>query len=94
MTAAAPTTAAAIEKKIYGSGKIALIISNQEMEDTTVIVKYLEESGLLNKGVSKKKEKIENEWKEEIYGLFDTLVASLGTNLLANTIGEAIIRSY
>ena len=36
------------------------------MEDTTVIVKYLEESGLLNKGVSKKKEKIENEWKEEI----------------------------
>ena len=57
MTAAAPTTAAAIEKKIYASGKIALIISNQEMEDTTVIVKYLEESGLLNKGVSKKKKK-------------------------------------
>ena len=31
----------------YGSGAIALIISNEEMEDIMKIVKPLEESGLL-----------------------------------------------
>ena len=36
---------AAIQKKIYGSGVTALIISNEEMEDIMKIVKSLEESG-------------------------------------------------
>ena len=48
---------AAIQKKIYGSGTIALVISNEEMEDIMEIVKSLEESGLLIKGIS---ETIEN----------------------------------
>ena len=34
-------------KKKYGSGAIALIISNEEMKDILKIVKPLEESGLL-----------------------------------------------
>ena len=35
-----------IQKKIYESGTIALIIWNEEMEDIMQIVKSLEESGL------------------------------------------------
>ena len=46
-------TNAVILKKIYGSGMTALIISNKEMKDIMKIVKSLEESGLLRKGVSK-----------------------------------------
>ena len=42
---------AAIRKKIYGSGTAALIISNEEMEDIIKIVKLLEESWLLVKGI-------------------------------------------
>ena len=48
---------AAIQKKIYGSETTALVISNEEMEDIMKIVKSLEESGLLIKGIS---ETIEN----------------------------------
>ena len=42
-----------VQKKIYGSGITALIISNEEMEDIMKIVKSLEELGLLIKGISK-----------------------------------------
>ena len=48
-------------KKIYGSGTTALIIWNEEMKDIMKIVKSLEESGLLIKGIS---ETIKNEAKE------------------------------
>ena len=40
---------AGIHKKILGSGTTTLIISNDEMEDTIKIVKFLEDSGLLLK---------------------------------------------
>ena len=49
-----------IQKKIYGSG--TLIISSEEMEDIMKIVKSLEESRLLIKGVS---ETIKNDAKEQ-----------------------------
>ena len=49
LTAAASATGAAIHKKMFGSGTTALIISNEEEND---IMKSLEESGLLIKGVS------------------------------------------
>ena len=50
---------AAIQKKIYDSETVALIISNEEMEDIMKIVKLLEESGLLVvKGIN---ETIKNE---------------------------------
>ena len=52
---------AAIQKKIYGSGTTALIISNEELEDIIKIVKSLEESGLLVKEIS---ETIKNEKKK------------------------------
>ena len=51
---------AAIQKKIYGSGTTAFIISNEEKEDTMKIVLSLEESGLLIKGISKTKMKQKN----------------------------------
>ena len=52
LTAAESATDAAIYKKMFGSGKTALIISNEEMNDIMKIVKSLEESGLLMKDVS------------------------------------------
>ena len=61
LTVAASATDAAIQKKFFGSGMIASIISNKEMEDIMKIVKSLEESGLLKKGVS---ETTKNEAKE------------------------------
>ena len=59
---AASATDAAILKKMFGSGVTTLIISNEEMNDIMKIVKSLEESGLLIKGVS---ETIKNEAKEQ-----------------------------
>ena len=47
LSARMSTADAAIQKKIYGSGSTALIISNEEMEDIMKIVKSLKESGLL-----------------------------------------------
>ena len=55
LTAAASAADAGIHKKILGSGHnntTTLIISNDEMEDIIKIVKSLEDSGLLLKGVS------------------------------------------
>ena len=49
LTAAAD---ARIHEKNLGSGRTTLIISNNEMEDIIKIVKSLEDSGLLLKGVS------------------------------------------
>ena len=61
ITAAASAIDAGIQKKIYGSGKTTLIISNGEMNDIMKIVQGLEDSNLLLKGVTKP---IENETKE------------------------------
>ena len=57
----AATSASGIDKKILGSGKTTLIISNEEMNDITKIVQDLEDSNILLKGVTKT---IENETKE------------------------------
>ena len=61
LTAAASTADAGIYKKILGSGTTTLTISNDETEDIMKIVKSLEDSGLLLKGVS---EIIQNEAKK------------------------------
>ena len=57
LTVAASATDAGIHKKILGSGhyhhsSTTLIISNDEMEDITKIVKSLEDSDLLLKRVT------------------------------------------
>ena len=64
LTAAASAADAGIHKKILGSGhnNTTLIISNNEMDDILKIVKSLEDSGILLKGVS---ETIQNEAKEQ-----------------------------
>ena len=49
-------------KRILGSGKTTLIISNDEMDDILKRVKSLENSGLLLNGVS---ETIQHEAKEQ-----------------------------
>ena len=46
LTAAKPTTDAAIQKKIFGTGMTTLIISNEEMNYIMKIIKSLEESSL------------------------------------------------
>ena len=62
LTAASPAADAEIHKKILGSGNTTLIISNNEIEDIIKIVKSLEDSGLLLKGVT---ETVQNEAKEQ-----------------------------
>ena len=47
-----PVANVAIQKTIYGSGTISLIILNEEIEDIIKIVKLLEESRSLIKGIS------------------------------------------
>ena len=51
LTAAASAADAGIHKKILGYGTTTLIISSDEMEDIMKIVKSVEDSGLLLKGV-------------------------------------------
>ena len=61
-------------KEMFGSGKITLIISNEEMNNTIKIVKSLEESDLLIKGASKT---IKNKAKEQKGEFFSMLVGTL-----------------
>ena len=77
---------AGIHKKILGSGdnnNTILIIPNDEMKDIIKIVKSLEDSGLLLKGVS---ETIQNEAKEQKVGFLSMLFGTLGASLLGNNL--------
>ena len=75
-------TDATIQKKIYGLGMTALIISNKEMEGIMKTVKSLFKLGLLIKGV---RETIKNEAKEQKGELLSMLLAaSLSKNALAS----------
>ena len=64
---------------MFGSGFISLIIYNEEMDDIMKIVKSLQESGLLIKGVS---ETIKNEAKEQKWGFLGMFLGTLGASLL------------
>ena len=87
ITAAASAIDAGIQKKIHGSGTIALIISNEEMNDILKIVQALEDSDILLKRVTKK---IKNEKKGAFLGmLLGTLGATLSGNMLP---GKGIVR--
>ena len=91
LTAAASAEDAGIHKKILGSRTATLIISNDEMEDIIKIVKSLEDSGLLLKGVS---ETIQNEAKEQKGGFLSMLLGTLGASLLGNLLtGKGIYRA-
>ena len=56
-----------IKEKMFGSGTTTLIISNDEMNNIIKIVKSLEDSGVLLKGVS---ETIQHETKEQRGGFY------------------------
>ena len=99
LTAAASAADAGIHKKILGSGNMTtLIISNDEIHDIIKIVKSLEDSGLLLKGVT---ETVQNEVKEQKGGFLSMLLGTLGASLLGNilagkginTVGERVIRA-
>ena len=80
-----------IKKKMLGSGMTTLIISNDEMNDILKIVKSLENSGLLLKGVS---ETIQHEAKEQRGGFLSMLLGSLGASLLGDIFsGKGVIRA-
>ena len=81
LTAAAEATDAAIKKKIFGSGTTALIISNEETNNIIKMVKSLEESSLLMKGVN---QTIKKEVKEQRGGFLEMILGTLGVSLLGN----------
>ena len=61
------------------------------MNDIMEIIKSLEESGLLIKGIS---ETIKNEGKEQKGGFFGRLLGTLSASLLGNLLtGKGIIRA-
>ena len=49
LTATTSAIDAGVQKKIYGSGTITLVISNEEMNDIMKIVQVVEDSGILLK---------------------------------------------
>ena len=87
LTAAASAADAGTHKNILGSGhnnnRTTLIISNNEIKDIIKIVKSLEDSGLLLKGVT---ETVQNEVKEQKGGFLSLLLGTLGAILLGNTL--------
>ena len=90
LTAAASAADAGIHKKILGSGhnnNITLIISNDEMDEILKIIKSLEDSGVLLKGVS---ETIQHEAKEKRGGFLSMLLGTLGTSLLADVLSKSL----
>ena len=85
------------DKKSVGSGinmiksRIKLIIEEEDMQDIIKIIKELENSDILLKGVSKT---IENEIKEQRGGFLSMLLGTLGASLLGNLLtGKGIIRA-
>ena len=68
-----------------------LIIANDEIQDIIKIVKSLENSGLLLKGVTKT---VQNEVKEQKGGFLSMLLGTLGTSLLGNLLtGRGVYRA-
>ena len=80
---------------MLGSGTTTLIISNDEMNDIIKIVKSLEDSGVLLKGVG---ETIQHEAKEQRGGFLSMLLGTLGASLLSDILskrlsGKGVIRA-
>ena len=68
---------------MFWSGLTTLIISNKDMNDIMKIIKFLEESGLLIKGVSETtKNEAKQKTKSTIFKLLRIFRASLLGNLL------------
>ena len=91
LTAAMSAIDGSIQKKIHGSG-VKLIIEQEDMKDIMKIIKALENSGILLKGVSKT---IKNETKEQRGGFLSMLLGTLGASLLGNLLtgGKGIMKA-
>ena len=89
LTAAMSAIDGSIKKKIHVSG-VKLIIEQGDMNDIMKIIKALENSGVLLKGVSKT---IKNETKEQRKGFLSMLLGTLGDSLLGNLLtgGKGIV---
>ena len=84
-----------LKKRVLGSGTTTLIIPNDEMDDILKIVKSLENSNVLLKGVS---ETIQHEAKELRGGFLSMLLSTLGASLLGDILskglsGKGVIRA-
>ena len=87
LMAAASAKDAAVQKKIFelehplnlALRTTTLVFSNEDMNDVMKIVKSLEKSGLLIKGVS---QTVENEAKEQKGGFLGMSLGILGASLL------------
>ena len=97
LTAAMSAIDGSIQKKIHSSGAtkgagVKLIIEQEDMNDIMKIIKALENSGILLKGVSKT---IKNETKEQTGGFLSMLLGTLGASLLGNLLtgGKGIMRA-
>ena len=98
LTGAMSAIHGSIQKKIHGWG-VKLIIEQEGMKDIMKIIKVLENSGILLKGISKT---IKNETKEQRDGFFSMLLGTLGASLLGNLLtgrkgimgaGDGIVRA-
>ena len=91
LTAAMSATDGSIQKKIHGSG-VKLIIEKEDMNDIMKIIKALEDSGILLKGVSKT---IKDETKEQKGAFLSMLLGTLGASLLGNLLtgGKGMMRA-
>ena len=86
LTAAMSAIDGSIQKKIHGSwatkgAGVKLIIKQEDINDIMKIIKALENSGILLKGVSKA---IKNETKEQKGGFLSMLLGFLGGSLLGD----------
>ena len=93
LSAAMSAIDGSIKKKMLGSGETTF--SNDEMDDNLKIVKSLENSGVLLKGVS---ETIQHEAKEQRGGFLSMLLGTLGASLLGDILskglsGKGVIRA-
>ena len=98
LTAAMSAIDGSIQKKIHDLG-IKLIIEEEDMQDIMKIIKELENSDILLKGVSKT---IENEIEGQRGGFLSMLLGTLGASLLGNLLtggkgimsaGDGIVRA-
>ena len=73
-----------LKKKMFGSEKTTLIISNDEMDDILKTAISLEDSNVLLKGV------IQHEAKEQRGGFVSMLLGTLGASLLGDILSKGL----
>ena len=101
LTTGASAADAGMHKTILGPGhnnnNITLIISNDEINDITKIIKSLEDSDLLLKGVTETYQNVKEQKKVFVSMLLGTLDTSLLGNLLTgkeiNRAGGGVLRA-